>query len=107
MAKTPSVTASALSTNKMLTASSMDEVNILSWMVTFISGLTQDEAVERLHRYGQNEITHEKPTPWYVMLLRNFTNPFVLVLIFLGIISYITADLKTVTVMVVMILLSV
>ncbi len=81
----------------------MDEADVLAWLVAISGGLTEDEAERRLAQYGKNEIAHEKPTPWYVMLLHNFKNPFILVLIFLGIVSYLTGDLKAVFVMGIMV----
>lgn len=90
-----------------MTASGMDETDVLSWLVALGGGLTEDEAERRLSQHGKNEIIHEKPTPWYVMLLRNFKNPFILVLIFLGIISYLTDDIKAVVVMSTMVSISI
>lgn len=84
--------------DKILTASSMDEANVLSWLVAIPGGLTEDEAERRLSHYGKNKIVHEKPNPWYVMLLNNFKDPFILVLIFLGVVSYITKDVRAVVI---------
>lgn len=35
-------------------------------------------------------MAHEKPTPWYVQLINAFINPFVIILLALAVISYIT-----------------
>ena len=93
--------------DKILTASSMDEADVLSWLVAIAGGLTQDEAKRRLSQYGKNKIVHEKPTPWYVILLHNFKNPFILVLIFLGVISYLTDDIPAVVIMGTMVTISI
>jgi len=43
-------------------------------------GLTEDVAAERLERYGPNEITFKK-TPFWLRLLRQFTDPMVIILL--------------------------
>lgn len=70
-------------------------------------GLTEEEAEKRLDQYGKNEIDREKPTPWYWMILDNFTNPFILVLIVIGIVSYFTEDIAATIIVAFMIALSV
>ena len=44
-------------------------------------------AKHRLKKYGRNEISHEKPPTWYALLLRNFKNPFVILLLVIGTVS--------------------
>ncbi len=70
-------------------------------------GLSPEIAEERLKQYGKNEIAQEKPLAWYWMLLNNFKNPFILVLLILGIVSYLTADLKGTLLVSIMIAISV
>ncbi|MGB9874377.1 MAG: cation-transporting P-type ATPase, partial [Hydrogenobacter sp.] len=53
-------------------------------------GLSTYEAKRRLEIFGSNEIVHEKPAPWYIELLKAFINPFIGILVFLAIVSYIT-----------------
>jgi Mg2+-importing ATPase len=47
-------------------------------------GLDSVEAGLRLEVYGQNEIAAEKPTPWFIQLVKAFINPFIGILIFLA-----------------------
>ena len=44
-------------------------------------GLTQSEALTRLTRYGENSLPQKKQTPFIVMLLKQFLNPIVLILL--------------------------
>ena len=63
--------------------------------------------VEELQEERFNEISHEKPPRWYLMLLKNFYNPFVGLLVALGIASYFLDDIPGMYVLIVMILVSV
>ena len=49
-----------------------------------IDGLTATEAANRLIQFGPNEVTHDKPPHALIQLLQAFKNPFVMVLIALG-----------------------
>ncbi|MCX7833967.1 MAG: magnesium-translocating P-type ATPase [Ignavibacteria bacterium] len=62
-------------------------------------GLTNREAENRLREYGKNEISHEKPIKWYSCLLKNFYNPFIVLLITLAIVSYFLHDTRAVIVL--------
>ncbi len=53
-------------------------------------GLTPEEIENRLEQYGENEISHEKPESWYIQFLMAFVNPFIFVLIALGLVSLVT-----------------
>jgi len=70
-------------------------------------GLTLEEVENRLKLYGKNQILREKPLTWYWMLLSNFKNPFIVVLIILGAVSYLTGDIRATIVVSIMVLLSV
>ena len=52
-----------------------------------ISGLTENEAKERIIRYGANELVGKKQTPLIVVFLRQFRSPMIYVLLAAGIIS--------------------
>ncbi len=54
-----------------------------------IDGLTATEAANRLIQFGPNEVTHDKPPHALLQLLQAFKNPFVMVLIVLGLVSYV------------------
>ncbi len=51
------------------------------------NGLSQEEAAERLERYGPNEIQQSKRVSKLTILLDQFRNPFVYILVFAGVIS--------------------
>ncbi|TMX14478.1 magnesium-translocating P-type ATPase [Aeromonas salmonicida subsp. achromogenes] len=54
-----------------------------------IDGLTSTEAANRLFQFGPNEVTHDKPPHPLIQLMQAFKNPFVMVLIVLGLVSYV------------------
>jgi P-type Mg2+ transporter len=70
-------------------------------------GLSQEEVNARIEKYGLNEIAHEKPPSWYVLLLKNFTNPFIAVLIILATVSYFIGEMDAVIIIGVMVAISV
>ena len=78
------------STNKIFDFSKMDLDKIYKNLDTEFKGLSKEEVERRFETYGLNELSHEKPSPWYIQLLKVFINPFILVLIVLAIVSLIT-----------------
>jgi Mg2+-importing ATPase len=90
-----------------LWAADTEASEVLLSMGSSADGLTNIQALQRLGQYGKNEVAHDKPLPWYRMLLGNFKNPFILVLIALGIVSYLTDELKAVVVVSIMVTVSV
>ncbi|MDF0605928.1 magnesium-translocating P-type ATPase [Neisseriaceae bacterium TC5R-5] len=54
------------------------------------NGLTIDEAVQRLAQFGPNEVVHDKAPHPVIQLVLAFKNPFVLVLLVLATISFVT-----------------
>lgn len=68
----------------------MSVEEILQMLKTDFSGLDPNEAKKRLEFYGTNEIKREKPAPWYIQIVKAFLNPFIGILVFLAIVSYIT-----------------
>ncbi len=63
---------------------------ILAELNTSLAGLSAHEATLRLKKYGKNEIAHTKPPAWYVELFKAFLNPFVGILLIIGVASYLT-----------------
>ena len=55
-----------------------------------LDGLVEFDAAERLFTDGPNEVAHEKPPHWLVQLLSCFKNPFIIVLVTLAIIQYVS-----------------
>lgn len=70
-------------------------------------GLTEAQVEERQREYGYNEVAHELPPRWYWQLLRNLKNPFIVLLILLSIVSYLTGDMKATLVLSIMVAVSV
>jgi len=84
-------------TNHILNFSKMELHEIYQILKTSEGGLTEEIAKKRLEEYGPNQVAQEKPTPWYIQLLQTFKNPFILVLVILAIVSWVT-DVATVPV---------
>ncbi|MEO8039103.1 MAG: HAD-IC family P-type ATPase, partial [Betaproteobacteria bacterium] len=70
-------------------------------------GLNQPEADSRVKQYGMNAIARAKRQSALMRLLRNVKNPLVLLLTALGVLSYITGDLRATAVIFVMVVLGV
>jgi P-type Mg2+ transporter len=68
-------------------------------------GLSQAEADSRLKQFGPNEIAREKRQSPLMRLLDNVKNPLVLLLTALGVLSYLTGDLRATVVIFVMVFL--
>jgi len=70
-------------------------------------GLNSGEVSSRLKLYGLNEISHEKPLSWYVLLLKNFTNPFIVLILVLGCISVLFREYDAAYIIAFMVVISV
>src|SRR5512138_1661979 len=57
-------------------------------------GLGRAEARHRLETYGRNEIASARQSTWYRRLWGNLSDPLALLLLALGVISYLTGDLR-------------
>lgn len=53
-------------------------------------GLTKDSVEDRLDKYGLNEVGHDKPDPAIIQFLKTFLNPFILIMLFLVGVMFIT-----------------
>jgi Mg2+-importing ATPase len=80
---------------------------VLRELESQLSGLSVAEADERVKRYGLNEIAREKRLSPLMRLLDNVKNPLVILLTSLGILSYLTGDLRAMIVIFVMVLLGI
>lgn len=103
-----SATETKLSTRAALEARNHLETT-LETLRTGPDGLVEGEAARRLAKDGPNEVAHDKPPHWLVQFLGAFKNPFILVLVALALIQYVSApeDLKPVVIVIVMVGLSV
>jgi P-type Mg2+ transporter len=70
-------------------------------------GLTEAESESRLQQYGFNEISREKPLSPLKRLWINLKNPLVILLSILGIISFLTGDMRSTIVIFVMVILGI
>ena len=70
-------------------------------------GLSQQEAASRSKQYGLNEIAREKRQSPLMRLLDNVKNPLVILLTALGVLSFLTGDLRAMAVIFVMVVLGV
>jgi P-type Mg2+ transporter len=98
----------AMSTSAVREASNDLEVTVANVRGS-LDGLVESDAVERLEEVGPNEIAREKPPHWLLQLLACFKNPFIIVLVVLAIIQYVTNpdDLRPVIIVSVMVAISV
>jgi len=97
----------ALFSQQLLEMGRKDADSVLKELDSTPNGLSFEEAVARAKRYGLNEIAHEKRQSPFMRLLDNLKNPLVILLTSLGIISYITGDLRATAVIFVMVLMGV
>ncbi|ANE53279.1 magnesium ABC transporter ATPase [Flavisolibacter tropicus] len=73
----------------------------------FREGLTTQEATKRLQQYGFNEIAKEKPLSALKRLWNHLKNPLVILLSVLGVVSWLTSDIRATIVIFVMVLLGI
>ena len=73
------------------------------------SGLTETDAADRLRRDGGNDIAHDRPPHWLLQLAACFNNPFILVLVALAVIQFVSDpdELKPVIIVATMVGISV
>ncbi|MCC3372275.1 magnesium-translocating P-type ATPase [Cohnella sp. REN36] len=79
---------------RLIQSSMVMEDDLMEELDTRPEGLTENEARKRLDQYGRNRIAHEKTPAWYLQLLSCFKNPFILILLSLGLFAYFTDDIK-------------
>ena len=84
-----------------------DNDAVLKELESRLSGLSVAEANARVKRYGLNEIAREKRQSPLMRLLDNVKNPLVILLTALGVLSYLTGDIRATVVIFVMIVLGV
>jgi P-type Mg2+ transporter len=92
---------------QLLEKASSDTDTILKELDSRLNGLSQAQAESRLKQYGLNEIAREKRQSVLIRLLNNIKNPLVILLTILGMISFLTGDMRATVVIFVMVLLGV
>jgi Mg2+-importing ATPase len=93
--------------DQLLEKARADTETVLRELESRLDGLSQAEADSRLKQYGLNEIAREKRQSALMRLLSNVKNPLVLLLTALGVLSFLTGDLRTTAVIFVMVVLGV
>jgi P-type Mg2+ transporter len=93
--------------DQILQKARADTGTVLRELDSRLDGLTQAEADARLKQYGSNEIAREKRLSALMRLLGNVRNPLVLLLTALGVLSFLTGDLRATAVIFVMVVLGV
>ncbi len=91
----------------LLEAAHTANETLLNGLDSRLEGLSQREADLRLKQYGMNEIAREKHQSALMRLLSNIRNPLVLLLTALGVISFLTGDLRAAVIISVMVVLGV
>lgn len=77
---------------KYKSLSEISKEDLLSKLKTNINGLTDNEATNKLNKYGHNIIKEEKVKKWYHFLLESCKDPFIYILAILAIINLILGD---------------
>ena len=68
----------------------MDMNEVYEGLESSSRGLSEKEAEDRLEIFGLNEVKHNKQETWITQLSKAFINPFVVVLMLLAAVSFIT-----------------
>ena len=93
--------------DQLLEKACTDAETVLRELESRLDGLSQAEADSRLKQFGPNEIAREKRQSAVMRLLSNVKNPLVLLLTALGVLSFLTGDLRATVVIFVMVVLGV
>jgi Mg2+-importing ATPase len=100
--------ATGVQISKKLVDSARTEIaTVFNQLNTSPDGLSQIEVEKRLEKYGPNEVAREKRRTWLMRLWDNIKNPLVILLIILGVISFITGDMRATIVILTMVILGI
>src|ERR1035437_6201864 len=92
---------------KLSNISRMEPSDVLSFLGTYLNGLSELVVEERTEKFGYYEITHEKERGWLWRLLLAAKNPLVILLLVLATIAFLTEDIRSGIVMTLMVILGV
>ncbi|HEX7502352.1 MAG TPA: HAD-IC family P-type ATPase, partial [Acidobacteriota bacterium] len=92
---------------QLLARARMDTGAALEDLESRLSGLGAEEVAARIQRYGWNEIAREKRQTSLMRLWGNVRNPLNILLIVLGVLSYMTGDRRATIVIFAMVVLGV
>jgi len=93
--------------DQLLEKARADAGTALNDLESRLSGLNPTEVAARLKRYGWNEIAREKRPSPLARLGNNVKNPLIILLIALGMLSYLTGDVRATIVIFSMVVLGV
>ena len=91
--------------DQLLEKARADTDTVLKELGSQLDGLSEVEAASRSKRYGLNDIAREKRQSALMRLLDNVKNPLVILLTALGVLSFLTGDLRAMVVIFMMALL--
>ena len=94
-------------TARLAEASVSDSEKLLLAHGSSSAGLSQEEAEQRVEKYGANAVAQEEGHSWRNLLLMAVLNPLVILLSLLAILSAATGDLRAAIVMLLMVVLGV
>ncbi|PQQ47327.1 magnesium-translocating P-type ATPase [Bacillus thuringiensis] len=92
---------------RMLSETAKSDIeSTLKFFNTTPQGLSQEEAIKRIGIYGKNKVVYQQRIKWYLTLCHSFSSPFIFLLIILGILSFLTNDIKGTIIVGIMVVLS-
>jgi Mg2+-importing ATPase len=92
---------------RLIDSAHADAPSVLRQLDTNLTGLSAEAVEARLEQFGPNEIAKEKRRSVLMRLLDNLKNPLVILLSVLGIVSYLTEDIRAAAVIFIMVILGV
>ncbi len=92
---------------RLVESAHADITTVLDQLHTTQNGLSQAEVETRLEQYGPNEVAKEKRRTWLARLWDNIKNPLVILLFILGVISYLTGDIRATIMILLMVVLGI
>jgi Mg2+-importing ATPase len=93
--------------NQLLEIARIEPDAVIKELESRLSGLSAAEADARVKRYGLNEIAREKHQSPLMRLLDNVKNPLVILLTALGVLSFLTGDIRATVIIFMMVVLGV
>ena len=97
----------AVISDQLIEKARADSDAVLKQLESQLTGLSTTEAESRNKLYGLNEIAREKRQSPLMRIVDNVKNPLVILLTALGILSYLTGDVRAMIVIFVMVLLGI
>lgn len=70
------------------------------------NGLSNEEAKKRLQQFGANELVEKKEKPWWILLLGQFTDFMILLLLIAAIVSGFIGDITDTIIIIVLVLIN-